>query len=76
LLRKVKMSEEKSNQPQLSPTSDLDTPTLRAFENWYEYLIRAQPQKSAAIQPTFRTQECASCVSPECDNTVLFTHYL
>lgn len=37
------MSEEKSNQPQLSPTSAIDTPTLRAFENWFEYLIRAQP---------------------------------
>jgi acyl-CoA thioester hydrolase len=37
------MSEEKSNQPQLSPTSAIDTRTLRAFENWFEYLIRAQP---------------------------------
>ena len=37
------MSEEKSSQPQLSPTSAIDTLTLRASENWFEYLIRAQP---------------------------------
>ncbi len=37
------MSEEKPNQPQLQPTSAIDRPTLRAFENWFEYPIRVQP---------------------------------
>ncbi|WP_392531734.1 acyl-CoA thioesterase [Nostoc sp. C117] len=37
------MSEEKSNQPKLPPTSALDSPSNHEFENWFEYPVRVQP---------------------------------
>ncbi|MBW4666240.1 MAG: acyl-CoA thioesterase [Cyanomargarita calcarea GSE-NOS-MK-12-04C] len=37
------MSEEKSTQPQLPPTSTLDITSSQILENWFEYLIRVQP---------------------------------
>jgi acyl-CoA thioester hydrolase len=37
------MSEEKSPQPTLPPTSAIDRISHREFENWFEYPIRVQP---------------------------------
>ncbi|KYC38018.1 thioesterase superfamily protein [Scytonema hofmannii PCC 7110] len=37
------MSDEKLNQPQLSPTSALDKLSNQELENWFEYPVRAQP---------------------------------
>jgi acyl-CoA thioester hydrolase len=37
------MSEEKPSQPQLPPTSAIDSPSNRLFKNWFEYPIRVQP---------------------------------
>jgi acyl-CoA thioester hydrolase len=37
------MSEEKPNQPKLSPTSALDNPSSHEFENWFEYPVKVQP---------------------------------
>lgn len=39
----IKMSEKKPNQPQLPPTSAIDSPSIQAFENWFAYPVRAQP---------------------------------
>jgi len=40
---KIKMSEEKSTQPQLPPTSALDIASSHVLDNWFEYPIRVQP---------------------------------
>ncbi|MFH7025739.1 MAG: acyl-CoA thioesterase [Heteroscytonema crispum UTEX LB 1556] len=37
------MSEEKPSQPQLPPTSAIDSLSNSTFENWFEYPIRVQP---------------------------------
>ncbi|AFY33323.1 thioesterase family protein [Calothrix sp. PCC 7507] len=37
------MSEEKPSQPTLPPTTALDKPSHREFENWFEYPVRTQP---------------------------------
>lgn len=37
------MSEQKTSQPQLPPTSAIDSLSSRAFENWFEYPVRVQP---------------------------------
>ncbi|MEH1921649.1 acyl-CoA thioesterase [Nostoc sp.] len=37
------MSEEKSSQPKLPPTSSLDNPSSHEFGNWFEYPVRVQP---------------------------------
>ncbi|GAB1544013.1 acyl-CoA thioesterase [Scytonema sp. NUACC21] len=40
------MSEEKLNQPQLPPTTALDSLSTQALENWFEYPVRAHPHHS------------------------------
>ncbi len=42
-LKNLNMSEEKPNQPQLPPTSALDSPSSQTLENWFEYPVKAQP---------------------------------
>ncbi len=37
------MSQEKLSQPQLPSTSAIDSPSLRAYESWFEYPVRVQP---------------------------------
>lgn len=37
------MSEEKPTKQPIPPTSAIDRPILRAFEDWFEYPVRAQP---------------------------------
>jgi len=43
LQRNFKMSEEKSQQPQLQPTGAIDNQYLHPYENWFEYPVRVQP---------------------------------
>ncbi|MBD2730805.1 acyl-CoA thioesterase [Nostoc sp. FACHB-892] len=40
------MSEEKSNQAKLPPTSALDNPSTDEFGNWFEYPVRVQPHQT------------------------------
>ncbi len=37
------MSREQLNQPQLQPTSAIDSPSRQSLDNWFEYPVRAQP---------------------------------
>jgi acyl-CoA thioester hydrolase len=43
LAQKIIIMSKNTNQPQLPPTTAIESVTNVAFENWFEYLVRAQP---------------------------------